>query len=280
MINPLLLKHPFFYLKKKLCKYRYKYGLIPDNVSELEKEFNGIKFIFDLSLGPYIKKMYYGLYELKVKEAMKKYLKRGGVFLDIGANIGYLSAIGASLVGKDGVVHSFEPVPEYFKYLSKLVELNPDYNIVINNFALGESRDSACLNVAGQSKIGSNSMVPNFIPEDLVKTTITVPVQRLDRYAEENNLSCPSLIKVDVEGFELPVLKGASALFQQSKDKLPLVIVEITPSVNEQSNKDIAELEELMFGFGYKSYCTLGRHPIDIKKIYHQTDVLFKQETF
>ena len=73
---------------------------------------------------------------------MEKYLSYGDTFIDIGANIGYLSMIGANIVGKDGAVHAFEPVPHYFKILEKLAKMNSGYKIIVNPIA--RARFRAC----------------------------------------------------------------------------------------------------------------------------------------
>jgi len=73
------------------------------------KKINGVWFRFDFDLDPRIKKMYLGEYETETVETMKKLLRQGDVFIDVGANIGFLSAVAAGLVG--GQIHSFEPVP-------------------------------------------------------------------------------------------------------------------------------------------------------------------------
>jgi FkbM family methyltransferase len=54
-------------------------------------------------------------------------------FFDIGANIGYITAYGANLVGQKGQVHCFEPIKEYFDYISSVIKLNPEYDIHLNN---------------------------------------------------------------------------------------------------------------------------------------------------
>ncbi len=264
-----LLRHPLVYIKKKWRHHQCHHGVLPDN--PVERQVEGIRFVFDFSLGKDVKRMYYGSYELEIKEAMRKHLKPGGMFLDIGANIGYLSAIGARLVGKNGSVHSFEPVPRYFSHLAKLADLNPDYNIRANNLALGDNCEVASMYVSNQN-IGCNSMLAGFIGEEMVERKIAVSVKRLDAYLDENKLLCPSLIKIDVEGFELPVLKGASGLFKDNKTSLPPIIVEVTPSAYKKLNSDLVELDEFMLSFGYKSYCVLGGHRIDIKGLSKQTD--------
>lgn len=269
-----LYTHPFIYIKKKWLHHKCHRSAIADR--SVVKDLNGIKFIFDFSFGKNVRKMYHGAYEVEIKEAMKKYLKPGGTFLDIGANIGYLSAIGASLVGKKGAVHSFEPIPLYFRYLVTLTELNPDRKITVNKFALGQTEGSGFIDIS-RTNIGSNSLVAGFVDKQSVASTQRVEIKPLDAYADKNELGRPSFIKIDVEGFELSVLKGAVTVLRRCGNHMPPVIIEIVPSAYELLNRRIAELEDFMFSLGYKSYCSLGHHSVDIKKLSNETDILFVQ---
>ena len=82
--------------------------------------------------------MYFGSYALLVIDAMKRFLRPGDIFFDVGANIGYLSAIAAGLVGTQRASSRFEPVPAYFERLQRLAELNPNTRFVANSCAAGE----------------------------------------------------------------------------------------------------------------------------------------------
>ena len=119
----------FLYNPKLFFKYLYtgaKSVILRWPKAPIQKRINGILFEFDFDLEPVIKlvhnplklllqylsigakpnvlEMYYGAYEPDTVRAMKKLLKKGDTFIDVGANIGYLSAIGMGLVGKTGQV--------------------------------------------------------------------------------------------------------------------------------------------------------------------------------
>jgi len=120
-------------------------------------------------------------------------------------------------------------------------------------------------------------MVPDFTPKKCAECVIEIPVMRLDEYIQKNAFHKISLIKIDVEGFEIPVLKGASDFFKEYKNCLPPIIVECTPAAYKQLNTSLNELDELMLPYGYKSYCLFGQHRVNIKKIERAVDILFKQ---
>ena len=61
-----------------------------------------------------VRYMYTGSYEIETYLALKKFLKPGDTFIDIGGNIGYITALAAGIVGKTGEVHAFEPIKKYF----------------------------------------------------------------------------------------------------------------------------------------------------------------------
>jgi FkbM family methyltransferase len=153
--------------------------------------------------------------------------------------------------------------------------MNQEYKIVANNFALGE-KAGQCQISTNAGNIGGNSIIPGFVPEKDKQQTLSIRLQRLDQYIENQKLSNILLIKIDTEGFELPILMGTSGFLDKHRENLPPIIAEITPSAFVLLKKDIRELDEFMSDYGYKAYEICGRHQIDINKITRQTDVLFK----
>jgi FkbM family methyltransferase len=235
------------------------------------KKTNGIWFEHDSVHGT--APMYFGSYGLALIDLMKRFLQPGDTFLDVGANVGYLSAIGAGLVGKSGQVHSFEPVPAYFRRLEQLIALNPEYSIVANPCAAGNTQGTAQAYVTAEP--GENTLVPEYAEKESVKECIEVPVIRLDDYIESKGLSNVSLIKIDTEGFEFPVLLGLERFFQRTACR-PFIICEIDPRAYPLLGFKPADLTSYMAQYGYEARNALSpSKPVDITALTHVDDVLF-----
>jgi FkbM family methyltransferase len=128
----------------------------------------------------------------------QRYLRGGDVFVDVGANIGYYTILGAKLVGISGKVLSIEPNPIVYKYLSANVSLNGLTTAETRNVAAGARPGQAAL------KLHPRDDTQSFIG---VQGDYTVPVFPLDAIVGEE--PCVALVKIDVEGYERSVVEGA-----------------------------------------------------------------------
>lgn len=263
---------PVYYLKGSLSILKGYFIKIPD-YAVMKKLDNGLNFFFDFFGDRRIHEMYKGIYHPHVVNCLKKYLKKGDIFIDVGANIGYLTMLGAGYVCKSGKVHCFEPVPIYFNLLSKSVKMNKEYNFILNNCAIGDSSGVADIKITSLSNIGWNTMVPVFdIEPNKIKEIIKVNVIRLDDYIFESRLEEVALIKIDVEGFEFNALRGLIKFFKKNKDNLPPLIVEVMPSIAYE----LKDLESFMLRHNYRAYDIITECPINLKQLPTTTDVLFK----
>lgn len=237
-------------------------------------KMNSIRFQIDLDLDPAMERMYYGLYETEITSLLRKYLRQGDIFFDVGANVGYISAFGLGLVGKIGEVHAFEPVPRFFKRLMKIEGDNPDYHIYANNVALGADEGVSSIAVTNQKNIGWNTMVPGFMSEQTTGDKIDVPVMRLDTYLLSKKVQKIRLIKIDTEGYEFPVLKGISEWLRNCKE-LPIIITEVAPDAYSLLHLSLKDFQEFMRGFGYVAYTVDKKRPIDLSMLKTTTNVIF-----
>lgn len=268
-----LMRHPMLYYKSKLLYHKSKHSQAPSGLTI--KNIGDVKLPMDLSLGKMIRAMYFDCFDFEIRRIIEKYLKPGDVFFDIGANIGYFTAVGANAVGMSGKVYSFEPIPEYYCNLERIVELNPDYSIIANDFALGENTCQSTISKHPQN-VGGSSLLNNYEAEEGNDSSYDIDIKRIDEYVVDENIKRISLIKIDTEGFELPVIKGAARFLDSNKKNLPPIIAEISPDAFKLLGREIEELKDFMLSYGYKSYEICGCHKIDIAKITKQTNVIFK----
>lgn len=162
---------------------------------------------------------YFGEYEAGTLSVLSKFLHEGDVFLDVGANIGFHSLVAARFVGKSGLVFAIEPHPETYKILEENIRLNAFRNICPMNIALGAEVSEARIYDRLDISRGSASLIrPEGASEGKGKR---VKMVTIDTLIERHNLHIPSLIKIDVEGFEL---KGARALL--SSPQAPALSIE------------------------------------------------------
>ncbi|WP_229395777.1 FkbM family methyltransferase [Methanosarcina sp. DH1] len=265
--NPLLLSR---YIKYKCLSGFLKQSCI--------KEVNGLIYEFDFDTNSnFIKRMYFNIYENELIELMKANLDKGSVFLDVGANVGYISTVGAGYVGKSGQVHSFEPVPQHASYLKNIKKMNPEYNIFVNNCGCSDEEGYSKIDVS-VSNIGWNTMVPNFMDIADKKESIIVPLYRLDDYIFKNNLKNISFIKIDTEGYELKVLKGLQRYFENTKvAERPPIYCEIAPGAYPLLKLSLNSLSNYMEQYSYYAFDIFGNsRMIDISKLQETTNVLFR----
>lgn len=162
-----------------------------------------------------------GTYEPGTLHIFQNFLQAGDCFIDIGANIGLMSIFASKLVGKTGKVIAFEAHPETYKWLQFNIDLNKATNIQANGFALGKRNGNALIYDNWDINRGGASLVVKSAESE----SYPVEIKVLDDLLDENTI--PKLIKIDVEGFELPVLQGAEKTIRAHQ---PILVVEYSPN--------------------------------------------------
>lgn len=178
----------------------------------------------------------------------KRFLKPGDCFLDIGANIGLFSLNASVCVGDTGAVYAFEPAPVTYERLKDNIALNKFCNIKTENIGLSDTNDILNFNVSLSGYDAWNSFATlNDVGE---VTTIDVPVITLDEYIKTNLLNKIALIKIDVEGWEMHVLKGATNLLSSSDS--PVLMIEFTEQNAFSAGYYCGEIFDFVKSFGYE----------------------------
>ncbi len=173
-------------------------------------------------------------------EMYRKYAH--GVVLDIGANIGIHSVYVSRYASK---VYAFEPVLDTFERLKENLTLNKVTNVEAINSAVGSENTTLTMQIFDKANSSWNSFnLPNAHVRPI--SAQAVPVVTLDSFAEQHNLKEIGFVKIDVEGFELNVLKGASRLLSEKK------IAVLSFEVTQMHGKHTEEIFNLLRSHGYK----------------------------
>jgi FkbM family methyltransferase len=163
-----------------------------------------------------------GTYEKGLLDILNQILGPGQIVIDAGANIGLISIFCSLKVGNRGMVFAFEPHPDTYLILEKNVRINSCKNVKMIQKALGSESISSKIYSNFQINRGASSIVVH--QED--SPSFDINVVPLDDFLDKNIEI--DLFKIDVEGFEMEVLRGAIKILQNPDP--PVLIVECSDS--------------------------------------------------
>lgn len=162
-----------------------------------------------------------GCYEPETVELVSRVLTAGAVFVDVGANFGQYTLIASQIVGEAGEVHAFEPAPDTLAILVRNVKRCGRRNVVCNGTALLDTSGPACLFLSDDSGLNSLGQTGRVAQDRRVDVATTT----LSDYVDARHLTRLDLIKIDCEGAELPVLRGARSVLERWR---PAVVLEFS----------------------------------------------------
>jgi FkbM family methyltransferase len=170
-----------------------------------------------------------GTYEPDVTALVRRVLRPGHTFVDVGANMGWFSLLAAGLVGPQGRVVAIEPNPANVALLEASAQENGFANIEVANMALAEHPMAVALETDGSN----GRVIPvEEPPRGPVRATYVVAAQPLDSVLESLGVGHVDVIKVDVEGAEPLVLLGGAKAFSSPP---PLLVTEFYPLALDSS---------------------------------------------
>ncbi len=144
-----------------------------------------------------------GTYEPRQTQAFVEQIRPGSVVFDIGAHVGYYTLLSQKLVGAAGEVVAFEPEIRNFRFLSDHVLTNGLSGVSMHQLAVGARRGHSTF------RLGSGSGTGHLIAEaPAALSDSVVSVVAVDEFVAEEKIQ-PTHMKIDVEGFEVEVLRGA-----------------------------------------------------------------------
>lgn len=202
---------------------------------------NGSRFLARAGETGLTGNIYSGLHEFQEMSYLLHVLRPEDLFIDVGANAGSYTILACAAVGARGI--AFEPVPDIFKRLKANVRLNElDDKVVLLNMGLGAS--------PGKIPFTNDDGTVNHAVADgeTCANAINVDVTTLDLAMAGQS---PALLKIDVEGYETPVLEGAKETLKN--ESLHSVIMELNESGNRYGY-DERHILEVLFDCGFNAY--------------------------
>lgn len=188
--------------------------------------------------------VYVGLHEFEDMAFLLHFLRSDDLFVDVGANIGSYMVLACAVVGAKCV--AFEPLPITYEHLLQNVSLN-GIQPLADTRNLGLSDEDGTLTFTS----GLDTVNHVIHGKETKISTLKVPVMSLDNAM---GVLTPTLIKIDVEGFETKVIKGANRLL--SSPKLLALIIELNGS-GARYGFDEALLHKTILDYGFLPYAYL-----------------------
>lgn len=186
--------------------------------------------------------LYCGLHEYKEMLFVLHFLRKDDLFLDIGANIGSFTVLASAEVG--AFTYCFEPLPETFLQLERNITLN-NISSKVAKFNIGLASQKGELVFTNEKDSSMNHVAMNANENS---SSVKIEVDLLDNILNEKT---PYLMKIDVEGFELEVLKGAINTLKS--ETLKAIIIELNGSGLNYGYKD-EDIDILLKSSGFDSY--------------------------
>ncbi len=179
---------------------------------------------------------------------VREFLKPDMTFVDIGANQGFYTLLAAKQVGPNGRVFSFEPVPSQTKKLKRNIKINRFHNVTVEPKALGFKEGFADMYVCLDGDEALSSLRSPSEDVTSTKKMVKVPVTTLDNYVKKYNIPSIDFIKIDVEGGELHVLKGA---INTLKNFRPILMCEVQDERTRQWGYPASKIYTFLEDYNY-----------------------------
>lgn len=193
----------------------------------------------------------WGSYEPDVIAALDRLVAPGAVAVDVGANCGVISARMRDLAGPSGTVLAIDPSETATARVAEQAALNGWTNVETVNVGLGDAEGTATFR---QAAIGIGAL-PEADAEFGRETEVAVTIRRLDDVLAERDLH-PSVLKIDTDGGELDILRGAQRTLS---DDRPALVFELCVDGLERRGRSVDDLQALLDDAGYALWAPVAR---------------------
>ncbi|MDQ1253737.1 MAG: hypothetical protein QG646_2926 [Euryarchaeota archaeon] len=200
-------------------------------------------------------------------------IKKGNIVFDVGANMGSFTILFSHLVGSQGKVHVFEPVPPTFEKLAKnIARAHKSDRVVLNRCAISDHSGTTSIRLPASDHTEA-SLKEHTMASWALKTVVSYDceLETLDRYVSLRNISKVDFVKIDVEGAEMLVLIGMQTILKGSTP--PILMLEIFVPWIRDFGFTVDDIFSFLDNAGYQIYfigankLTICRDSTDIQKL-------------
>lgn len=202
-----------------------------------------------------------GVYEPEESKWVEGLLQPGMVVLDVGANVGYYSLLAASRVGAEGKVIAFEPSPYCQRKFEETIRTNSISQIAVEGIALGDQSGSMEL-IVEHERLHS----PSFLARH-GDISYMVPVVTLDSWMKTSGIDHVDLAKIDVEGFEPNVIRGAAGCMRAGR--IGSILCELNEIWLARNSSSCEQLDRQIRSFGFS--------PVKTAKYAYHMNVMYSR---
>ena len=208
--------------------------------------------------------MFFGVWEPNLTAFLQRRLSAGDVFIDLGANVGYFTLLASQLVGETGAVVAIEAAPHIFRRLQENLIRNNVANARTVEAAVAATPGTADLYSGDPGNLGATTMVASCGYERVAQ----VAADQIDRLVTAKEFSRARLIKIDIEGAEMPPLMALLELVPVLRDDVEIIVELSSHSLLEAGNS-VAEI--------VGTFEQAGFHAYDLQNSYSITDYFQRQ---
>jgi FkbM family methyltransferase len=197
---------------------------------------------------------FFGSYEPEVRAEIKRWLRPGATAVDVGANVGWHALLMATLVGSEGRVFAFEPNDTTRARLAAAIHASRLGQVVVDPRAVAERSGASAFDApaAGEFWDGTGRLTRDAAGGRVVECVT------LDAFVAEQGIDRLAFIKIDVEGWELSVLRGAAHTL---KTLGPAIVFEYDPAYVTRCAGSGDELTTCLEAAGYRLFALDPRRP-------------------
>ncbi|GDX09532.1 hypothetical protein LBMAG57_13040 [Verrucomicrobiota bacterium] len=226
--------------------------------SKAEFTRGGLRWMLDLNEGIDFSIFLLGSFEPDAVRCYEARLRPGDVAIDIGANIGAHTLHLARVVGPEGKVLAFEPTAYAHAKLRANLALNPELvpRVTLRQLLLMDTPGAAVPETicSGWPLTKEEGLHPEHL--GMPHTTAGAGASTLDEAVEAAGVGRIAFVKLDVDGHELSVLRGATKTLRASR---PVILIELCPHVCVEHGYPFSDLVQCITGLGYRFETFNGR---------------------